>query len=798
MALHSKFSKKPNQFKANKIFTDRVEPRGVFSQSVDRILLAQDPDFRKEIVVFYGKGGIGKTSLLKELQNSYSQSVYRCYPKYTFHNITVSLEAYDYANPVNILTTIRSMIQADAGLFDYALIQYYAKARTSIEEIRAKNNILPGALADVLNEVIGICSASASIPKALIEKCVEFIRDKHFQSRYREEIEEIATLNEYEIFERLPYYLGLCISQAAAEGIVHILFLDSYESICNRQDPQNAHNQWLKELFLSGTNLLLVIGSRDRIDWEKDDPDWRLYLNQHLLANLSDEDSRWFLECVPIRNAQGELHQDIIEHIIRHAGGVPLYLDLCVDLYEDSINNHTDIDFSNFSGSRTIIERYIRHLKEKDQYAVCILSMLKSFDTEFALRLLARQNLHYYPDELRALFEKSVFLPLDATGTLWEIDKSIRLHIEENMPLKWKQTLLRDLLETLLEKRDGRKFPYFFCAVESVKSHPEYLTNCRELFFDAADYFATAGYWNELRLVLSSALESDQQELSTLAAFVELIWLRRTGNLAAAAEFVQTHPLSRDAMGSWYYMYRFLTIHVHHLMGEYDQSILAYKDLLAEMDLVRPLIPLHIYNSVTMKYADLLFLRGQFDDSLKLVDTMLENPSTPIEDMVELLRIKGHIFRFRRQYEQATIIYDTALKLVVDHELRSHEGKLFTNLTEVSCLVEPEVSIEWYRKAMDRNLQMGNEIEVGKAQAAGSVAMTTLGNIAEGLHLAKTAIATAEVTGYRSGKAFGLAALAYAQKQAGQKKAMAQTLAALSELLEQLHVYSYILPEDPA
>ena len=111
--LKSRFTKEKHEFKANKIFTDRIAPRIVFANSVDVIQNENNEELQKRIIVFYGKGGIGKTSLLKELYYTYSHEVYRKYSIKEFHNIYISLEAHDFTNPINVLSSIRSHVLGD-------------------------------------------------------------------------------------------------------------------------------------------------------------------------------------------------------------------------------------------------------------------------------------------------------------------------------------------------------------------------------------------------------------------------------------------------------------------------------------------------------------------------------------------------------------------------------------------------------------------------------------------------------------------------------------------------------------
>ena len=800
MALKSKFSKKNEIFKANKIFTDRKEPRAVFAEAVAGIVAAQDEEHSRQIVSFYGKGGIGKTSLLKQLMEESEKAVYELYPKVRFHNISINLEAYEYANPVNVLTAIRSMIDGDGSLFDYALMQYYAKARVSMEEIKNKNSFLSSPLIGVINEAIGVCTASASIPQALLEKSVELIKDVHFRVKYKDEIEEIKNLNEFEIFERLPYYLGLCISNSAEKGVIHVLFVDSFETLCARTAGMVSsvdNSAWFQELFLSCEKTLFVVGSRDRIDWEKKDEEWSLYLDQHFLSNLSDEDCRWFLEQVPVADAQGKLHQEAIAEIIRHAGGVPLYLDLCVDLYENAVNNGKTMDFSHFNGSAAIIDRYMRHLKEKDQHAVCVLAMLKSFDLEFADLLLQKRRLDYQMDELDKLLEKSIFLPLEGSKGLWKVDESVRRHIYEQMMPKWRATLMVEVLDTVLERRNGSDYSYFSSVISTIVKEPDhigYVESLQEKLFETMEYFSGIGYWNENSLLLRHSVESENPGLSALACFAELIWLRRTGNLSEAAAFALAHPQEKENMGVWHYGYCFLQTHIQHLLGNYDESLRRYRELLEEMELVRQLIPNHVYGMVAIKYADLQLLKGNFPEALDRAEKLLADPDTTLADVIELMRIKGHVYRFQRKFREAKLIYEAAMKLAAEHNLRAFEGKLYTNMTEVNCLTEPETALKWYEKAMEVNTIMSNEIEIGKAQAAGSVALTTIGQTDRGEQMAHSALLTADNTGYQSGRAFAMLALAYAQKQAGKQGQMEKTLEQVQALLQKLRVYHYLLP----
>lgn len=781
--LKSKFSKKKMGFQAQKIFTDRVEPTAVFYQSISKI-----KEHTQELIVYYGKGGIGKSTLLKNLMK-HSEEAYQELTGMSFHNIFVSLDAYEYSNPVNILMSIRNGVNGDCSLFDYAVMQYFAKTKMTIEEMRNKGNLFSRALMDILNDVVTVGTSQVCVPAAALNKCINLVKDMRFKEQYKEELQEIGELNEFELFERLPYYLGICISYAAEKGHYHVIFLDSYESVLARTvggTPSVDKEDWIKELFLSCDPVRIVIASRDRIRWDKETEEWNTYLNQHLLYNLSDEDSRWFLQQVPI------YHENVVEAIVQNAGGVPLYLDMCVDIYEKMYNDDEPFEIDSLQKGEKIIDRYIRHLSKKDKYAVKVLAMTRSFDMDFAQRLLQKQKLIYNKEELTELFEKSIILSIEEQKGFWKLDSSVSLHLTQKMEVMQKKELFDHMLECLAEDMQGKSFRYLAMLIELAIKEPELLEGSIEALLEQIDFYANAGFWNELHQFLGKYVDHDNELLKTFAVMEEFIWYRRTGQLKQADIFAKEHPLRKEILGNWYYLYEYLKIQIRHLLGFYDESIQKYKQLVDEMDLIQILVPTHIYNTISMKYADILFLKGYFEESKRIVEKILDKSNTSIVDQIELLRIKGHIFRFQKQYKESEVIYRSILKMIQTRELSAYEGKIYTNLTEALCMTNPMEALEWFAKAEQEHCKNGNDIELGKAQAAASAAMTNLQRIDEAVHMAKQAILTAEKTGYKSGRAFALAALHFAYQTQGNNEQAEETAKELYRQIEEIGVYQYI------
>lgn len=781
--LQSKFAKKSQDFKAQKIFTDRKEPRAVFRDSI-----AEFDEVPRRIINYYGKGGVGKTTLLRNIVLE-SGSVYAEYKKKSITNIFVSLDAFEYSNPVNILTAIRNGIKGDCTLFDYAMTQYYAKARMTIDEIKNKNKFISDTVMSMLNEVASIATANICVPMTMIGKLASLIKDAYIKEKYKQEIKEIASLNEFDIFERLPYYLGICINNAARKGKYHVVFLDSYESLLNRTvggTPSVKQEEWLQEFFLSCDSVRIVIASRDRMRWDKQDAEWSEFLDRHRLDDLSDEDSRWFLEHVPIAEP------DVIDAIVKRTAGAPLYLDMCVDIYESNKNAGTPFDPDSIASGELIVDRYMRHLTSKDRYAVKVIAVPRRFTVEFAQELLRRQNLGYTIDELYELMEKSVFVPIDEQNKVFKVDESVRNNLMSRLDTERKTDILEDILDCILAENGASVYPYFGSALETLIQNPPCFDKLYGKIFGLVDFYANAGYWRELHALLGKHVGSDSKKLAALAVVNEITYLRRSGDIHKALGFISSHPIDAPAMDEWAYLYKYLCIQINHLSGRYDESIAAYKALLDEMDLVRHTVPTHVYTVVALKYADLLFLKGDFAESLARTEQMLQSAELSVDDRLELIRLKGHNYRFRRQPAEAQAVYMSALKLIEENNMRIHLGKLYTNMTETLCTVNPLQAIEWYKKSVEENGATENAIELGKTYAAGAVAYAKAGDADTGLELAQRALDTATESGYNSGRAFALAAQAYVLSLAGKKAESEQCYKKLTALLAELNVYKYI------
>ncbi len=187
-----------------------------------------------EILVFYGVGGIGKTKLIRKLYEETDQILLKSEHKTTINKVHISLDAYDYSNPVNVLMNIRKQLSISCPLFDYALLAYSVKTKQNEQDVSRRFSGLKGPVFDIINELISLGMGSVSIPSNILRKAADLVSDIHIKMKFKEEVEAINGYTESEIYQRLPYYLGISINHAAEKGTRHVIFIDSYESLLLR------------------------------------------------------------------------------------------------------------------------------------------------------------------------------------------------------------------------------------------------------------------------------------------------------------------------------------------------------------------------------------------------------------------------------------------------------------------------------------------------------------------------------------------------------------------------------------
>lgn len=431
--------KRPTFYKisAVKEFTDRVEPLKAFWQRYAKMVAEGST-----IISFYGAGGVGKTALLKKLEEEIKHrdelTGKKC--KYVRYDFSMGTDLRE------VLKTLKFQL-VDYGcsfpLFDTGNYCYSLKIGqevtaprepTAFEQIpwvqKLKKNLSKATsvtgnamtmfnttkiLFNATNEARGehwldlflkltLNGLSTSMPimrtiTVLMSVADMFLED-YLKSKKILDEDHAAIRNQLKavsqekdpvaIYEYLPILFAMDVSDWLQEsGNKLVVFLDNYESLISATSAETAE-QLKRDLWLRGDNGLIsmipdtlwTIAGRNKLRWSGELAE---ELDSHLIKALSPEDTNWFLERAGIAD------ETLRKKLVKLTGGYPIFLDLCVDVYVEYKRQHNaEPAIDEFGTKREeVVGRIFRYLDAANDDAAKdmleFLCVLDSWTDEIAL-----------------------------------------------------------------------------------------------------------------------------------------------------------------------------------------------------------------------------------------------------------------------------------------------------------------------------------------------------------------------------------------------------------------------------
>lgn len=389
-----KFRSSEDRPKANKIFTDRDEPRNVFWKKYEQVKKIWSSDTKeKDITVlsYYGIGGIGKTSLIKQIIKEMKEKIAK--PLFVYYN-------FNYCQDCRgVLENIRNILVNDYRfkfpLFDLSLYIYLRKAGEDvsapvIKSFTERSEVLNNAISFLENIPVPLLSISASLTKLADSGIAAF---RNIAKKHKEDIDENVDNTPEELLKNLPSLFAKDLSdnlEDREEPLV--VFLDTYERLVNEMssvgDPL-SNDDWIRRrdgLIINTKNVLWVITGREKLKWERFDSGWNESLEQHMLGSLSETDGITFLE------KAGVLDERLRKDLYDITKGTPVYLDLCVDNYYALVQKGkypTKADFGD--NYQELIERFVRYMDNEIKDIVYILAVLQVWNDELIKDILSKK-----------------------------------------------------------------------------------------------------------------------------------------------------------------------------------------------------------------------------------------------------------------------------------------------------------------------------------------------------------------------------------------------------------------------
>jgi tetratricopeptide (TPR) repeat protein len=538
---------------AQRKFTDRED----FVASFRRALEQPGAD-RPTVLVFYGVGGIGKTSLRKELVDLLEDA----------GNVrtwaVLDFEIPGFREQETALFSLRRSLKDRYGVkfptFDIAYGLLWRKTRPQIPLNKDTFPLLEGEgpIADMIR-IVGALSGVSLISLAPTFSRLAFRGHKWIMEwwtrRGQRELDALPQLEARDIAERLPSYWAADLrDHLDAKRSQAVLFVDSYEALWEGARSEARvfkQDEWVRDLIGELPEVLWVVCGREKLRWEEYDPEWAGRLSQHLVGGLSDDDAHHFLESCGIWDTA------VRQIVVESSRGVPYYLDLAVDTYFDiKFRQEREPVAGDFARTtRDVLTRFLRNLDRAEIETLKVLSVARFWDFTIFGKVVAAFSTGY-PATAFAELSRFSFIHRGEMPDTWAMHQLMRESLSRTLDPQLAiavHRLLFDHHTQALDVLDARSITSRHRAALAEAFHHGRAVLTPEALFkwfqERARVFAQAAQWRFLTPMAEEVSELIEQNLGLndpllATALGELALL-----YSSQGRYGDAEPLQRWALG---------------------------------------------------------------------------------------------------------------------------------------------------------------------------------------------------------------------------------------------------------
>lgn len=494
----------------NSSFSDRREPRAAFWQLYEA--LGQD---EIEILNFYGIGGIGKTSLLEQLQKELADK--GC-TRYAYCSLEdgKSKDTFLFQLSEELMKKHKKL---KFPIFYYAFEKYRmllgqgAVGKQMVENASLLDHHLVGSALEVAADYVPYLKTVSSVvtegSKALTQLAKKHEQVKGVNARLYEEISSLD--NDKALGNKLHLYFAVDAYNyfsTLSEPEPLVIFIDGHEGLVNRirkGDKALGDDYWLRENggpIMAIPHALWVIAGREKLEWGAD----MIAEGQAIaLDNLGREDAlSYFRE-------EGVREETLAESLYTLTGGSPIFMDLCAKQYKQALAKHpfdrpTMADFG--SDTDQIANNYLRDMGKSEQAIMYLLScMPKLWDDSLVTETAAQAGRAIDPENYKVLKNSSFVKLVDPLSGTYSLHEAFRTIIVDRVNEEDRRLYVNTVKDILCERLFHPDFYMDFernCAglADILQGHYDYL----DLSYRDVDFFCNgmALYWMDTDLGLET------------------------------------------------------------------------------------------------------------------------------------------------------------------------------------------------------------------------------------------------------------------------------------------------------
>lgn len=387
MTLHQ-----TDYYPQERIFVDRETCTDNFRNFI------QNPNNQDYNALFYyGIAGIGKSKLQDELQSILDNE----YPEVLW--VSMDFENECHRDVSTFLLTLRNNIQKKCKVkfykFNLAHAIFSKKSRPDIPLSKGTYPMLKedGFFYDILNALNEtVFGPIISIPVKRILNTINNAPEstRQFLEELPIDIKKLESMEAHEIEKILPGIFAADFTDSLGTNSRACIFIDTYEAIWKdwrEIGSLSEKDKWIRKCLIPNMpGVSWVICGREQIKslWVEDEKDWEMCMKEYPIEDLSEEYSEQFLK-------EYIEEEDIRSIIVKASEGVPYYLNLSVDTYEQ-VSRIKKPEPENFADTKKkIFGTFVKYLDENQIRALNILSVPNSWDHNLFGMLMEEFNRNY-------------------------------------------------------------------------------------------------------------------------------------------------------------------------------------------------------------------------------------------------------------------------------------------------------------------------------------------------------------------------------------------------------------------
>ena len=359
-------------FRKERVFVDREACIQAFRENVQK-----SGTQSYNVLSYYGIAGIGKSKLQKMLQRILDEE----YPEILW--VSIDLNTRTYREVSTFFITLRNKIEkkckAKFYLFNTIHAIYWKKLHPEIP--LQKDNYPLIKEGEFFSKIINVLDEFGSVHAGKLWDIINSAPDniRRFFKEKVIDINELLSMEAHELEELLPGFFAADFTSYLGTNLKAYIFIDTYEALW--EDVKNRSNfhetdAWIRDNLIPNLyDVSWVISGREKLLWVTEcDPEWGMYLEMHSMDPLKEIYCSEFLEDCGIEN------KDIQDLIIRASRGVPYYLNLSVDTFENISKKRKPV-YEDFGKTQLdVFNTFIKDLDSTEIQALEVLSTPNFWD----------------------------------------------------------------------------------------------------------------------------------------------------------------------------------------------------------------------------------------------------------------------------------------------------------------------------------------------------------------------------------------------------------------------------------